>query len=442
MSAKSKISKQIVTRSLARKQHNKNTQTDSEICVCPSSDNFSPPTATMNEEQKAEFKTLFGEMLKTLQQDMAKESFTQRTQLDTLQTTLTNKANTNAHGVKPDIFDGCPASDASAWLDSFRRIAKLNNWSAELQLNAFPLYLKGVAQAWFLALPDETKASLPSLTQSFTDRFASGPQDWILSQQLSARKYRPGEPLDDYIADITRLTKRLKLSDKECMRYFTEGLPRDLQAYVSLSRPKNFQEAESYARMKDIVNQRQGFSENQLVLNQFQSLFDKFLAKTSDSSKVVASATAATSPTATDKRLDELTKLVKQMQKQQHQQQQQQAASNYAMAAYDQPQQPSRNWQGQPNRQIEQLQRQVSRLQDDLRRYQNPRQSDFRSFGRSIRTTEGDPICTYCQRVGHTWRNCRQRIRRDPRLPTAPPNGQTRPPMGPGSGSPPSQLNE
>ena len=92
MSAKSKISKQIVTRSQARKQHNKNTQTDSEICVCPSSDNFSPPTATMNEEQKAEFKTLFGEMLKTLQQDMAKESFTQRTQLDTLQTTLTNKA--------------------------------------------------------------------------------------------------------------------------------------------------------------------------------------------------------------------------------------------------------------------------------------------------------------------------------------------------------------
>ena len=72
-----------------------------------------------------------------------------------------------------------------------------------------------------------------------TVRVASGPRDWILSQQLSARKYRPGEPLDDYIADITRLTKRLKLSDMECMRYFIEGLPRDLQAYVSLSRPKN-----------------------------------------------------------------------------------------------------------------------------------------------------------------------------------------------------------
>ena len=222
----------------------------------------------MNEEQKAEFKTLFGEMLKTLQQDMAKESFTQHTQLNTLQTTITNKANTSTHGVKPDIFDGSPTSDASVWLNNFRRIAKLNNWSDELQLNAFPLCLKGVAQAWFLALPDETKASLVSLTTSFTNRFASGPQDWILSQQLSARKYRPGEPSDDYMDDITRLTKRLKLSDIESMRYFIEGLPSDLQAYVALSQPKNFQEAQSYARMKDIVNQRQGFSENQLALNQ------------------------------------------------------------------------------------------------------------------------------------------------------------------------------
>ena len=157
-------------------------------------------------------------------------------------------------------------------------------------------------------------------------------------------------------------------------------------------------------------------------------MFDKFMAKTSDSSTVVAGATVVTGPSATDKRLDELTKLVKRIQKHQKQ-----AASNYAMPAYDQTQQQSRNWQGQPNRLIEQLQWQVSRLQDELRCYQNPRQSDFRSFGRSIRTTEEDPICTYYQRVGHTWRNCRQCIRKDPRLPNATPNGQTRPPMGPGS---------
>lgn len=130
-----------------------------------------------------------------------------------------------------------------------------------------------------------------------------------------------------------------------------------------------------------------------------------------------------------------------QMQKQM--QQQLQLNANYAMASYDQPYPPSRsfsprNWQDQPNRQYDQLQNQVARLADDFRRYQNPRRPDFRSYGRSFRSTEGDPICTFCNRVGHTWRLCRQR-NRDPRLPP-PPNRVS--PSGPSSNRPNhSQLN-
>ena len=118
--------------------------------------------------------------------------------------------------------------------------------------------------------------------------------------------------------------------------------------------------------------------------------------------------------------------------------------ASYAIAAYDQPpgaprsSQP-RNWQGGgQNTQVDQLQRQVTRLENELRQYQNPRQPDFRSFGRSYRSTEGDPICTFCNRVGHTWRVCRQRTR-DPRLP--PHNNQPQPPRQPTTRSPTSQLN-
>ena len=57
-----------------------------------------------------------------------------------------------AHGLQPDNFDGNPVADALAWLDNFCRIAKLNNWSEELQLNAFPLYLRGIAHARFITL--------------------------------------------------------------------------------------------------------------------------------------------------------------------------------------------------------------------------------------------------------------------------------------------------
>ena len=116
-------------------------------------------------------------------------------------------------------------------------------------------------------------------------------------------------------------------------------------------------------------------------------------------------------PSQINKRFDELSKQLKQLQKQTTHR----PASHASVAAYDQPQSSplrfnqTRNWQGQPTRQIDQMQRQINRLENELRRYQNPRRSDFRSYGRNFRTVEGDPICSFCQRVGHTWRTCQQR---------------------------------
>ena len=421
----------IVTRSQSQaKTQIAQTQTDTEFCVCPTQKHTLP---IMDEGQKKEFQDMFKEFIAAVRGDIEKES-------QTMQATFNKKS--TAHGLKPDNFDGSPAADAIAWLDNFRRIAKLNNWSEELQLNAFPLYLQGIAHAWFITLADDTKGTVTALFDAFYARFASGPQDWILSQQLSARKHAPNEPIDDYITDITRLCKRLKLSDVETIRYFIGGLQGDLQAYVSLGRPKTFQEAESLARMKDIVNRRQGATDNQSILKHMETMFTKFMEQPSSTSKVIAAAAPAPSISNTDQKLEDMSAQLKQIQKQQQRHQQQLQAS-YAMAAYDQPQGPSRpsqirNWQGQHNTQVDQLQRQVTRLENELRRYQNPRQPDFRSFGRSYRSTEGDPICTYCNRVGHTWRVCRQRTR-DPRLP--PNNNQPPPPRQPTTRSPPSQLN-
>ena len=202
-----------------------------------------------------------------------------------------------------------------------------------------------------------------TLFEAFRARFASGPQDWILSQQLSARKHAQGEPMDDYITDIMCLCKRLKLSDAETVRYFIEVLQGDLQACVSLGRPKTFQEAESLAPMKDIVNRRQGVTDTQSVLKQIETMFSKFIEQPRSTSKVIAAAAPAQNMSEnmsnTDKKLDDLSAQIKQLQKQQQRQQQQTQAS-YAMAAYDQPQGPSHpsppcNWQGQTNTQVDQL---------------------------------------------------------------------------------------
>ena len=341
----------------------------------------------MNAGQKEEFKALLTDFLATIKGDLEKEAHTTSTFIDSPQNKIDQKPTT--HGLQPETFDGNPVAHASEWLDNFCRIAKLNNWSEELQLNAFPLYLRGIAHAWFLTLGDETKGTLTALFEAFRARFASGPQDWILSQQLSARKHAQGEPIDDYITDITHPCKRLKLSDAETVRYFIEGLQGDLQAYVSLGRPKTFQEAESLARMKDIVNRRQRATDTQSVLKQMETMFTKFMEQPCSTSKVIAAAAPAQNMSNTDKKLDDLSAQIKQIQKQQ-QRQQQQVQASYAMAAYDQPQGTSPpfqlcNWQGQQNSQIDQLQRRVNRLENDLRRYQNPRHSANRSYDRSYR---------------------------------------------------------
>ena len=437
-------SSHIVTRSQSSKKKSLVTQTHTDICTCPHSESVPSTTTIMNEEQKKEFEKMFQDMCNSLRQDLAKESHSQRTQLDFIQTRLDKKP--SSRGIKPDVFDGNPAVDALIWFDSFSRIAQINNWSAENRLSAFLLYLSGLAHAWFLSLPEDVINSFSRLKEAFQERFASGPHDWILSQQLSTRKQAKGERIDDYLTDITRLCKRLKLSDADSMRYFTQGLQPHIQSYVTLARPKTFQEAESLARMKELVANNQSVPDTQSVINQMEAMFQKLMTQTvSPKPPTIAAASAEPMPSQIDKRFDELSKQLKQLQKQTTQR----PASYASVAAYDQQQSSpprfnqTRNWQRQPTRQIDQMQRQINWLENELRRYQNPRRSDFRSYGRNFRTVEGDPICSFCQRVGHTWRTCQQRGR-DPRLPSNQVRFSNRPQFSeqPSSRQPNSQLNE
>lgn len=186
--------------------------------------------------------------------------------------------------------------------------------------------------------------------------------------------------------------------------------------------------------------------DTQSVINQMEAMFQKLMAQTvSVKPPTIAVASADPVPSQIDRRFDELSKQLKQLQKQSTQRQ----TYSAGIAAYDQPQTvPTRfnqthNWQGQPTRQIDQMQRQINRLESELRRYQNLRRPDFRSYGRNFCTVEGDPICSFCQRVGHTWRTCQQRGR-DPRLPPNQVRFANRPQFSvqPNSRQITSQLNE
>ena len=136
--------------------------------------------------------------------------------------------------------------------------------------------MSGIAQAWFLSLREDQQKYLTQIHAAFKECFASGPQNWIISQQLATRKQVQDERIDDYIADVTRLCKRLKLSDADSMRYFIQGLQPHIQSYVTLARPKYFQEAESLARMKELVEINQNASDSRSILSQMEAMFTDF----------------------------------------------------------------------------------------------------------------------------------------------------------------------
>ena len=110
-----------------------------------------------------------------------------------------------------------------------------------------------------------------------------------------------------------------------------------------------------------------------------QTVLSHLFTQLPTSTKTVAS---ASTPSVLEQRIDDVSKQIQQLQKQN---QKFMASVSSPVAAYDQHDrfphtQSNRFRPDQPNRQIEQLQRQVARLEDDLKRYQNPRNPEFCSF--------------------------------------------------------------
>jgi len=150
--------------------------------------------------------------------------------------------------------------------------------------------------------------------------------------------------IDQYITDITRLCRRLKLSDRESIRYFIDGLQGDLKAHVSLAQQDTFQQAETLARVKHTVNKQQGVSDSNLIFDKMQTILTQIRDKLTDNTQVVAAASASSS--IQDRRYEALSRQIKQLQWQQ----QHQASAPNDTAVFDSPQgqfrsSQSRNWQ-------------------------------------------------------------------------------------------------
>jgi len=148
---------------------------------------------------------------------------------------------------------------------------------------------------------------------------------------------------------------------------------------LTLARPKPLQEAESLARIEELVDTNQLKSDNQTALAQLQTVLSHLFTQLPTATRTVARASA---PLALEQGIDDVSKQTQRLQKQN----QKFTSVSSPVAAYDQnsgfPRAQSHRYRlDQPNRQREQLQRQVGRLEGDLKRYQNPLCPDFSSYG-------------------------------------------------------------
>ena len=100
--------------------------------------------------------------------------------------------------IKPETFSAALGENWLVWLRKFKNIASLNKWTAELQCQILPTYLKGLA---------EQTSSWEGLQRALTDRFHPKESRQVHVSTLRAKLGRPDEDLHQLRCKIPRLVE-------------------------------------------------------------------------------------------------------------------------------------------------------------------------------------------------------------------------------------------
>ena len=306
-----------------------------------------------------------------------------QTQLTAVQAAI--EGNSQVSLFKPRAFSGALHEDVQEWLAKFERFAKFYSWGNVKKLSVIVLLLEGPALTWFQTLPEATANSFPDLVNALKERFGATNIDFILRQELYARKQGHLEALASYTEDIIKRCQRLAINDNDLMNIFINGLNGELKSHVILNQPKSFLEAENLARLRDAVSKSSGVDSlptvspnpQDLCIKQLEGQVNMLLSLSSEKSHPAQQSVHAISPGLSF----------------------QASASN--QAAHE----------------IHQAKAEIIAALQEINRNQAPqRQLNTRKFrnsgeprGRNLRTTDGQPICNFCQRVGHVARYCPER---------------------------------
>ena len=136
----------------------------------------------------------------------------------------------SSYGVpKPEAYGGQVTEDLNSWVEKFRSIAALNEWSEEDKARLLQLHLTGASLTFYHTLPGPTKihidTAVEALHPALHAHFDDGPAGNALHITLHNRKQLPNETVSQYTDDLERQFVRLDIRENYYkLLIFVEGL--------------------------------------------------------------------------------------------------------------------------------------------------------------------------------------------------------------------------
>ena len=216
---------------------------------------------------------------------------------------------------------------------------------------------------------------------------------------MSTRQQKPDESLDDYVDFVQRMSNRLGLSAKERMHVFCKNLLPHLKKFVILNAPKTFDEAERFARV------RASFKDEPKKLEVGEETIKllKGVASTPPPPPVASNIPRATQVSAFNTQTEDtnsrrIDRMEEGLQKVLEEVKSLKAPVFLRESPYNQ----GNNYSNRTG----------NRFGNRYRDFPNAFRGSNRGAFRGGRTTQGQPVCSRCNKPGHFARSCYANLER------------------------------
>ena len=157
-----------------------------------------------------------------------------------------------ASNIKPSTFDG--KTSWGVYKTQFDLIASANGWDDRAKAYHLAASLRGEAADILQAVPENRRADLTSLVSALEMRFGEHHLKDYCKVQLTTRRQKPGESLQELASDVERLSLLAfcdvpsEVRDSLALQYFVEAIrDPDIQEPVRMTDCKTLKSALMYA---------------------------------------------------------------------------------------------------------------------------------------------------------------------------------------------------